>query len=140
MTTKQAPPNVRFRTGMTGVYYTAAELSTRNYIATITSRNAATIDILAATSDGKVSFGIQVKTNGERGTQSYWLLSDRTKRDVSSNLFYIFVNLRRNSRPDFYIVRSKDVSKRMRSEKHGNSIWYWYRRDLKDQNRWDRLP
>lgn len=125
---------------MTGVHYVAAELSYRGFVVAVTSRNAPAVDILA-TNKEKKTFGIQVKTNHEDSTQSFWLLSARARTDISDNLFYVFVNLKgMGKRPDFYIVRSEDVSRGMAIDTRSTgSTWYSYPRKKEDQEKWDLL-
>jgi hypothetical protein len=95
--------------GVAGEYFVAAELSRRGYIASITLRNTRGIDILASTVDASRQVGIQVKSN--RSNKRLWLLNQKAEEYFADNLFYIFVNLKReNERPDFYIVPSEIVA------------------------------
>jgi len=130
----------RHFSGMAGVYYVAAELSVREFIVAVTSRNAPGIDIIATNKDGK-RFDIQVKTNSKSSPQSYWLLSERAKTDSAPNFFYAFVNLREiGGLPSVYIVKSKDVAENMYEDKSKKgSVWYCFDRKEEDKNRWDLL-
>jgi hypothetical protein len=127
-------------TGMTGVYFVAAELSARGYIVAVTSRNAPGIDIMATNEEGK-RFDIQVKTNRAGGTQSYWLLSEKAREAHYSGLLYIFVNLKGlDKRPDFYVVPSVKVAEKLAVFKSSTgSTWYAYNRSESDKERWDLL-
>ncbi len=127
----------RFVTGMTGVYAVATELSAKGYIVTVTSRNAPHVDIMASTPDFKKTFNIQVKASW--GNPSFWLLNEESKNVSSNNLIYVFVNLKENKNPDFYIVPSKIVSKNVDVSKRKNSCWYSFQRNIKYKDRWDFL-
>jgi len=99
--------------GLAGTYYVAAELSQLGHIATVTSRNAEGIDILASRPDGSKVVSIQVKTSGaaqrSRFTRS-WIMGKKDEKRFSSGLFYVFVDLQPDSKPDFYVVPSKVVA------------------------------
>lgn len=96
--------------GVSGQYFVAAELSRRGYVATVTLRNTQGIDILASTTDGAHSVGIQVKTNQSNKRQ--WLLSQKSEELSNDNLFYVFVNLNgETGQPTFHIVSAQHVAK-----------------------------
>lgn len=127
---------------MTGVYYAAAELSARGYIATLTARNSPTVDMIVSSPDLKKSFTIQVKANKPKedgGTQSFWLLSKEAKTTISRNLVYVFVNLKRDGKPDFYIAKSRTVSEKLEVSHTKSGEWYSFPRDNKQKDRWDIL-
>ena len=130
-------------TGLAGVYFVAAELSLRNYVATVTSRNAPGVDVIAVSVDLKKTVSIQVKANKPKGTHAFWLLSKRSKHDVSKSLFYVFVNLKnQGERPDFYVVPSRVVARDMiieKSKTKKQSTWYSFRRDEKYKDKWESL-
>ena len=126
-----------FITGMAGVYYTAAELSRRGFIVTLTVRNAPGVDILASTLDLKKTFSIQVKARGSNTKD--WLLNKDVKKLVSPNFFYGFVNIMENKGPEFYIAKSNTVANNMRTGRWKNSTFYWFEKDLKYKDRWDIL-
>ncbi|MGH7773679.1 MAG: hypothetical protein ACREQA_15750 [Candidatus Binatia bacterium] len=128
-------------TGMTGVYSVAAELSLRNYIVAVTSRNAPGVDIIAVSPNLKKAASIQVKANKPKGTQAYWLLSERAKRDKAESMFYVFVNLKdKGMRAEFYIVPSKVVARDMEVSTRPRSKWYWFPRKEEYKDRWEILP
>ena len=128
-------------TGMTGVYYVAAELSKLGFIVTPTSRNAQGIDLLIANSNGTKSFSAQVKTNAT--TFSFWLLGEKNQKMKSDSFFYIFVNLRK-SEIEYFIIPSKIVAKKIYHQPTKNkatgkiSNWYSfpYREALKFKRKW----
>ena len=100
-------------TGLAGAYFAAAELSQRGYVATVTSRNTEGIDILASNIDGSKTVSIQVKTSGANVRSRWarsWILSKKCEEINSDNLFYVFVDLYENKKPDFYIVPSSIVA------------------------------
>ncbi len=122
-------------TGMLGVYLTAAELTHKGLIVSITSRNARGADLLATDQSYKRTWSIQVKTN--RKPAGFWLLNKNFKTEVARHHIYIFVNLRGNMRPDYYVVPSRDVSRTGRKSKSGTgSIWYIYWLDPRYRDRW----
>jgi len=127
----------RFLTGQTGVYTVAAELSAQKYIVNVTSRNAPGVDIIASTLDLKKTFTIQVKANVSDGTQSFWLMNKDSQKLISPNLFYVFVNFRKDEKPDFYVVESSIVAQNVDVDKNGN--WHSFDRDEKHKDRWDLL-
>ena len=128
-----------FITGMTGVYFAAAELSSRGFLVTITARNAPHADIMVSTLNMKKTFSIQVKANKPNGTKSFWLLNKKSKKTTSPSFFYIFVNLNENKKPDFYIVKSNIVAKKIKVSHRKSSDWYSFQRDEKYKDRWDYL-
>src|SRR3989339_1710562 len=128
---------INFITGMTSVYYAAAELSERGFIVTVTARNAPHADIIASTIDMKKTFSIQVKGNKAGGTQSFWLLNKDSKNLSSQDFFYVFVNLKKDIKPDFYIVPSGEVARNVDfSRAKTGSQWYSFRRDEKYKDKW----
>jgi hypothetical protein len=113
-------------TGMLGVYLTAAELTDKGLIVSITSRNAKGADLLATDQSYKRTWAIQVKTN--RKAAKFWLLTKSYNEDVSKNHVYVFVNLRGKERPEYYIVPSPVVAKDgfTTTSKTTGSVWYAY--------------
>ena len=102
-------------TGMLGVYLTAAELTHRELIVSITSRNAKGADLLATDQSYRKTWSIQIKTNSKPA--NFWLLNKSYKEDTARSHIYIFVNLRGDKRPDYYIVPSRQVAKLGRTVK-----------------------
>lgn len=93
--------------GIAGQYFVAAELSRLGYIALLTMRNTKGIDILASKEGPQIA--IQVKTT--RSDNRRWLLSRKSETLGSYNLFYVFVNLKKEGElPDFTIVPSEVVA------------------------------
>lgn len=95
--------------GVAGEYFVAAELSSRNYIASITLRNTKGVDVLCSNHKATKTIGIQVKTN--RGSKRDWVLNQKAENYYANNLFYVFVNLNDGVKPpDYFIVPSKIVA------------------------------
>ncbi|UQD55759.1 hypothetical protein [Flavobacterium sp. K5-23] len=100
--------------GIAGTYYVAAELSRRGYIALITLKNTAGVDILASSEDSFKSIGIQVKTN-QHNKRKGWLLSKKNEDVHSDNLIFVFVNMKKDGeRPNFYIISSVKLAEEVR--------------------------
>jgi hypothetical protein len=112
-------------TGMLGVYLTAAELTDKGLIVSVTSRSAKGADLLAVDQSYKETWSVQVKTN--RKAAKFWLLSKSYKEDVAKRHIYVFVNLRGKERPDYYVVPSNIVAKDgFTSKSNTGSVWYAY--------------
>lgn len=106
------------KTGVSGEYFVAAELSRRGYVASISLKNTKGIDILVSSEDGSQTRAIQVKSSSDSNRS--WMLSNKAENDFNDNLFYIFVNLKSlQDRPEYYIVPIKVVSKYVK-ESHAN--------------------
>jgi hypothetical protein len=125
-------------TGTTGVYTVAAELTRRGFIASPTSRSARGADILVADQNCKHACSLQVKTSGKRA--SFWLLNPHAKDMVSPTHLYVLVNLIKDG-PEFFIVPSRVVARRMDIAKQGKSTWYSISREnVKEfKDNWDLL-
>ena len=110
--------------GIAGVYFTAAELSRRGYVALITSRNLKTYDIIAyKPSEEKKVFPIQVKTRFQyleniekeltpsllycKGTE----LKDKIDEKIGDDFIFVFVYLYKDltKRPRFFVVSAKSI-------------------------------
>jgi hypothetical protein len=125
-------------TGMAGVYMVCAELTQRGFIACPTSRSARGADILVADQNCKHACSLQVKTNGKNA--SFWLLNPHAKDMVSPTHLYVLVNLIKD-RPEFFIVPSRVIARRMDIAKQGKSTWYSIsRKNVKEfKDKWDLL-
>ena len=99
--------------GVAGEYFVAAELSRRGWVASVTMRNTAGIDVLATHPDGSHSVTIQCKTSG--GKSKKWLLDKKAETFVAENHYYVFVVLGScDERPHFHVVPSAVVAKFVR--------------------------
>lgn len=94
--------------GVAGEYFVAAELSRRGYIACITLKNTRGVDLLVSNRLGQKAVGVQVKTNQGGGKE--WLLTQRDETIANPNLFYAFVNLNRQGKPEYHVVPSPVVA------------------------------
>jgi hypothetical protein len=117
-------------TGMLGTYLAAAELTQKGLVVSVTSRNARGADLLVTDQEYKRTWSIQVKTN--RKPTTFWLLSKDYKELASGTHIYLFINLRGDNRPDYYVVPSRIVAKHGTTtpERSSGSIWHsFWRRD-----------
>lgn len=103
--------------GIAGEYFVAGELSRIGFVAGLTLRNNAGIDILATTNDGHKSANIQVKTR-RIDKAIGWDLGDKpleTKKEWNK-VFYVFVAI--SSKPDernidYYIIPKNTCNKKV---------------------------
>lgn len=112
-------------TGMRGVFLVAAELCSRGFIVSPTSRSAIGADILATDESCKKTFSIQVKTNAK--TFNAWLLSKKASKIRAESHIYVFVNIRSKKGEDsieYYVVPSKIVAKNVEERKRPNATLY----------------
>jgi len=121
------------RAGLMGAYLTAAELVSQGFVTTITSRNTQDVDILAYLPETKRTFGIQVKTNSESSSWSKGASIKGIEELKSPNTFYVFVDLKKGERPDFYVVNSLNVYKRRKTARGG---WIWFEAENSDLGNW----
>ncbi len=120
------------QTGLTGEFYTLAQLVQRGYVATLTLGNTKGVDILVANSLLSQLFKVEVKTTDQRTrTEALfadepchsWAMSQKHETIQDPNLFYCFVALNGvKELPKFFIVPSIYVSIYVR-EQHA----YWVR-------------
>jgi hypothetical protein len=131
------------QSGVAGEYFVAAELSRRGYLASLTIKNTAGIDILASNVFVTRTVGIQVKTAQNRSRA--WTLGEKAENFHSPNFFYVFVGLESaGTMPVFYVVPSqvvaafvkqfhceavargcKDIKMREFRDKEGNYLGRW---------------
>ena len=103
-------------TGMTGVYLVAAELSRRQFVVSPTSRSAQGADLLVTDAECGKTYAVQVKTNAK--AFNFWLVNAMTRRIVSDNLVYAFVNLRKTGTDEFFLVQAPSSQRRSRFPSH----------------------
>jgi hypothetical protein len=118
-----------YMTGMLGVYLTAAELTKLGFIVSPTSRSAFGADLLVTDQRCHKAWSVQVKTN--RRAATFWLLSAHVADAHSESHVYVFLNIRGEARPDYFVVPSMDVTRihKVNTAKTG-SVWYFI--DQKD--------
>src|SRR6266404_1900067 len=100
-------------TGMLGVYLAAAELTSRGFIVSPTSRSAIGADLLVTDQECRRAWSIQVKTN--RKAARFWLIGQHNGRFKSKSHVYIFINLKGDERPDYLVVASAFVAMHART-------------------------
>jgi len=98
-------------TGMTGVYFAAAELSRRSFVVAMTAGNAPATDLLATDQEGHHTWSFQVKTNELR--RNSWRIG-QDKIIPRPNYFFIFVTINRIGNPEYVIAHSGLVSVSMK--------------------------
>ena len=103
--------------GVAGEYYVAAELSRRGYIASLTSKNTKGIDMLVSNQKGDKSASIQIKTNST-GLRN-WILNKKSEDEYNDKMFYVFVALKENDNPMYFVVKSGTVADYIK-EKHNS--------------------
>ena len=91
-------------TGAAGEYYVAAEISKRGGIGTLTVKNTPMIDVIATNLKNGKSANIQVKTMSVNNEQGWKLTEKVENKSAIKNHFYVFVNLKKNELPDYYII------------------------------------
>ena len=117
------------QTGMRAVFLVAAELVDRDFIVSLTSRNGFGADLLVTNEACTRAYSVQVKAN--RRSRSFWLLGEKTKGLASRSHVYVFVNLDASGKHEYYVVPSREVTRRMRTTRRKTgSIWYsFYEQD-----------
>jgi hypothetical protein len=110
------------QTGMQGVYLVAAELTGRGFIVSITSRNAFGADLLVARQGCETTWSVQVKTN--RQNTSFWSLNSHAQQMKYPSHIYVFVNLKGNNRPEYYVVKSEFVADHVDIYETKKGPWY----------------
>ena len=129
-----APMASRFQSGMQGVFHTAAELTYRGFVVSLTSRNAFGADLQVTDNPCQRSWSVQVKTNKDTPA-NFWLLNAHCENLKSDSHVYVFVALKGNERPQFLVVPSRIVATNVcKEEAKTGSVWYSFSRETK----WDR--
>lgn len=97
------------RTGVSGEYYAAAELTRRGLDAAIMLRNNENYDILAINIETNLQYCIQVKTTWDTPR---WKLNQKIETAYSDKFYYVFVVLYKDDtkKPDFMIIQSKEIA------------------------------
>jgi hypothetical protein len=105
---------------MTGVYFTAAELSRRGYIVSPTSRSARGADLLVTDQSCLNAWSVQVKTNAAE--RNSWQVGREDALVVSQTHFFVFVG-------------SSDVATKVRGKERA----YFNRGDGPKDEGWELL-
>lgn len=98
--------------GNSGEYFVAAELERRGLICAVPMSNVRRFDLLAINPDTLKQFAIQVKTTEKKSKN--WQLSKKNEGYHSENFFYVFVSLNYLEQPEFHIVPSEIVARRIK--------------------------
>ena len=125
-------------TGMLGVYLVAAELSRLGFIVSPTSRSAAGADLLVTDQECRRAWSVQVKTN--KNPANFWLVGSHATKLKSDSHAYVFVNIRKEARPEYVVVPSAHVAMKVtKSTSKTGSVWYsFFRNDrLSDTEGWE---
>ena len=102
--------------GIAGEYFVAGELSRRGFIAAVTLRNTAGVDIVA--SNERDSVNIQVKTRTVEKTSGSWQMGNKpleTKKEWNKS-FYVFVAIHSNPENqdiDYYVIPKNILNGKM---------------------------
>jgi hypothetical protein len=114
-------------TGMRGVYLVAAELSRLGFIMSPTSRSARGADLLVTDQECRKAWSVQVKTN--QRPVNFWLVGKHALTLKSDSHVYVFVNLRKEERPEYVVASSTYVASKVRTKpSKPGSIWYEFHR------------
>jgi hypothetical protein len=91
--------------GIAGVHFVVGELSRRGWIALPTIRNTRGIDVMATKENKSVQIQVKTRKNSRR-----FLLEKSAEKLINESLFYVFVNLKQNDVPEYFLIPSKAVS------------------------------
>lgn len=118
---------------LAGEFAVLSQLALRGYDANLTLGNTKNVDILVSHPVTKKMYQLEVKTNYRNSrnkpsrskifghTVSAWIMNEKHEKIKSSNLFYCFVNISKDTNEfKFYIVPSK-VGARYVADQH--RIW-----------------
>ena len=114
-------------TGMLGVYLVAAELTRLGFIVSPTSRSAAGADLLVTDQECRKAWSVQVKTN--KKPVNFWLVGAHGARLRSDSHAYVFVNIKKEERPEYIVAASAHVAdKVVKFTSQKGSVWYSFMR------------
>lgn len=100
--------------GNAGEYFVAGELERRGLICAVPMSNVRSFDLLAINPETLEQFAIQVKTTGKKSKS--WLLQKKNESLYGDNFFYVFVSLNNLDYPEYHIVPSEVVAKKIKSD------------------------
>lgn len=114
---------------LAGEFAVLSQLALRGYDANMTLGRTKSVDILVSHPETKKMFQLEVKTNFQNSRNkpstskvhgksvSEWMMNKRHEEIISTNLFYCFVNIGKNTNLfRFYIVPSTLVAKYVKEE------------------------
>lgn len=103
--------------GITGEYFVATKLSELGFAVGLTMKHTPFIDILCTNTSTLNSYSIQVKTSSINMIKNEsWVLSKKCENLVGDSFFYVFVNISKKDSPEFFIVPSREVAKKVKDE------------------------
>lgn len=100
--------------GNSGEYFVAAELERRGLICAVPMSNVKRFDLLTINPDTLEQFAIQVKTTEKKSKK--WFLSKKNEDFFDDNFYYVFVSLNYLEHPEFHIVPSEIVARRIKED------------------------
>ena len=129
-----------FQIGMQGVFLTAAELTRRGLIVSLTARNAFGADLLVTDQRCNRAWSVQVKTN--QSPKKYWLLRKHARELTSDCFVYVFVSLKEdNQQPDYIVASSRRVAKNVEKYRDKHNTWYSFWKEKEPEcEGWSLFP
>ena len=104
--------------GNAGEYFVAAELERRGFSVAVPMSNVQLFDLLIFHRETNKQFAIQVKTTHSHKKE--WVLSKKNETIIGHNIFYIFVCMNGLENPEYHIVPSEVVAKKI---SEGHNVW-----------------
>jgi len=105
--------------GLAGEYLVLSRLTALGLLASLTPRNAETVDIFVMSKNGDISWTIQVKSRLYGPDANEWEIDESFRNNSNPNLIYCFVDLYHKP-ATVYVIPSKKVAE-VASEAH--SAW-----------------
>ena len=100
--------------GNAGEYFVAAELERHGFTVAVPMSNVKDFDILAIERTTHKQFAIQVKTTSYK--QRKWTLTEKNEHLKGENIVYFFVSLNGLDNPEYHIVPSEVVAKKLHED------------------------
>lgn len=134
----------RYNTQWAAQFFTAAELTRRGYLVSLTFGNAPTADLLVQSPAG-VQFTVDVKG---QSTKNFWLIR-QIKPSPDHYFILVYLPSDTQSNPRYFIVSSEELMKRREEYKQSVLPRGKYRDELGGikwstafhyENKWDNLP
>ena len=100
--------------GNAGEYFVAAELERHGFTVAVPMSNVKDFDILAIERTTHKQFAIQVKTTSYK--QRKWTLTEKNEHLKGENIVYFFVSLNGLDSPEYHIVPSEVVAKKLHED------------------------
>lgn len=133
----------KYQTQWAAQFFTAAELTRKGCLVSLTLGNAQRTDLLVVSPTG-TPFKVQCKG---QSTRNFWLIK---RPEPENNLFYVLTYLPQNKSPQYFILTSREVQREHDDHKQRKlKIRKKYREDINGfnwtvvfpyENKWDKLP